>query len=424
MKIAYFDCFSGISGDMVLGSVVDAGVDPEVLSVELSKLNIDGEFCLYFEKSTKHGITGTQAIVETSENVDKDDHDHHHTHGPSRHLSDIFSIIDSSQLNPNICDTAKQIFDRLAEAEAEVHNKEKSKVHLHEVSGIDSIVDIVGSVIGLDLLGIEKVYASPLSLGRGFVRCAHGMMPVPVPGTMELLHGVPIRQTDIPKELVTPTGAAIITTVAEDFGVMPNMTLDLIGYGAGTRDLESQPNLLRICIGHKISSSNTLNRTVTKTANSEEHIHQNDDVNLRFNDNIEIIETNVDDMSPELYSYVMDKLFENGALDVYFTSILMKKGRPAIQISVLCPSNSRDVLIRVLLTETTTFGVRIYTADRVILDREEIEINTEWGPVSAKRGYLNGNLIKTVPEYEDCKSIAEENGVPLQSVFEVVHKKI
>ncbi len=424
MKIVYFDCFSGISGDMVLGAVVDAGVDPEVLTAELSKLNIDDEFRLHFEKSTKHGIVGTKANVVTIHDSHKDDHYHEHTHGPSRHLSDIFSIIDASQLEPNLCDTVKQIFDRLAEAEAKVHNKEKSKVHLHEVSGIDSIVDIVGSVIGLDLLGIEKVYASPLSLGRGFVRCAHGMMPVPVPGTMELLEGVPISQTDIPKELVTPTGAAIITTVAEGFGVMPNMTIDAIGYGAGTRDLESQPNLLRICVGKKIPSSAASNRYVSVEPNSEARISESDEVNLSFNESIEIIETNVDDMTPEIYGYVMDKLFQNGALDVFFTPILMKKGRPAVQISVLSPSDNQDVLIRVLLSETTTFGVRTYSANRVILDRDYIEINTEWGPVRAKRGYLNGILIKTVPEYEDCKSIAEEKGVPLQSVYQDVYRKI
>ncbi len=426
MKIVYFDCFSGISGDMVLGAVVDAGVDTEELTAELSKLNIDGEFRLSFEKSTKHGITGTKAVVETHDDTHQDNHNHshQHTHGPSRHLSDIIDLMDASQLQPNLCDKINHIFDRLAEAEAKVHNREKSKVHLHEVSGIDSIVDIVGSVIGLDLLGIEQVYASPLSLGRGFVRCAHGMMPVPVPGTMELLQGIPIRQTDIPKELVTPTGAAIITTVAEDFGVMPNMTIDTIGYGAGTRDLESQPNLLRICIGKKQTSSNTLNNNVTIAANSETHLTDNDEVNLSFNDNIEIIETNLDDMTPEIYGYVMEKLFENGALDVFFTPILMKKGRPAIQISVLSPSNMRDTLIRVLLTETTTFGVRVYNADRVILDRDYVEIDTEWGHVRAKRGYLNGILIKTVPEYEDCKLIAEENGIPIQSVYQAAYKKI
>jgi uncharacterized protein (TIGR00299 family) protein len=252
LKIAYFDCFSGISGDMVLGAVVDAGVDPEVLTTELAKLKIDDEFSLHFQKTTKHGISGTQAIVETAYDS-QEDHHHNHFHAPSRHLSDIFSLLDASELKTNVHDTAKQIFDRLAEAEAQVHDSDKTKVHLHEVSGIDSIVDIVGAVIGLDMLGVEEIYASPLSLGRGFVQCAHGMMPVPVPGTMGLLQGVPIRQTDIPKELVTPTGAAIITTLAKGFGVMPNMTIDKIGYGAGTRDLDMQPNLLRICVGEKFT---------------------------------------------------------------------------------------------------------------------------------------------------------------------------
>ncbi len=406
---------------MILGAVVDAGVAPEALKTELAKLNVDAEFSFHFQKAIKHGISGTQAVVEASENS-SEGHHHQHAHGPSRHLSEIFELLDASDLKTNIRDTAKQIFDRLAEAEAKVHNTDKAKVHLHEVSGIDSIVDIVGAVIGLEELGVEDVYASPLSLGRGFVKCAHGMMPVPVPGTMELLHGIPIRQTDIPKELVTPTGAAIITTLAKGFGVMPNMTIKQIGYGAGSRDLDMQPNLLRICIGEK-SSLNNINseHLVSSAENSAPATH---DTVLGFNDSIEIIETNVDDMSPEISGYVMDKLFEHGALDVFFVPILMKKGRPAIQINVLCPSNIRDLLIKVLLTETTTFGVRFYAADRVILNRDYVEINTQWGPVRAKRGYLNGDLIKTVPEYEDCRSLAEQNGVSLRSVFQEALRKI
>lgn len=408
---------------MVLGAVIDGGADPEVLIAELSKLKLGNEFNLHFQKSTKHGITGTQAIVETAEHSHQEHH-HNHSHGPSRHLSDIYNILDSSDLTVDIQNTAKEIFDRLAEAEAKVHNTEKTKVHLHEVSGIDSIVDIVGSVIGLSQLGIEEVYASPLSLGRGFVKCAHGMMPVPVPGTMELLHEVPVRQTDIPKELVTPTGAAIITTLANSFGVMPNMTINQIGYGAGTRDLDMQPNLLRICIGEKTTPKNDKKGVEHLVVSSNESISANKDSTLRTYDCIQIIETNVDDMSPEITGYVMDKLFEHGALDVFLVPILMKKGRPATQIRVLCSSDIRDLLIQVLLTETTTFGVRYYDADRVILNRDFIEINTQWGPVRAKRGYLNGELIKTVPEYEDCKSLAEKNDVSLQSVFQEAHRKI
>ena len=377
---------------MVLGALVDTGIDPDYIKTELSKLRLDEEFNLHFYKTEKHGISGTQAKVEVLEQIQESNH-HKHSHAPSRHLSDIFNLLDSSELDSTIREKSKNIFDRLAEAEAKVHNKEKADVHLHEVSGIDSIVDIVGSVIGLNKLGAEQIYASPLSLGHGFVECSHGVMPVPVPGTMELLQEVPIRQTDIPKELVTPTGAAIITTLADNFGVMPNMTMVNVGYGAGSRDLEMQPNLLRLCIG-EIST-----------------LHETDDT-------IDIIETNVDDMSPEVSGYVMEKLFDNGALDVFFVPLLMKKGRPGIQINVLCSAENRQKLIHILLTETTTFGVRYYAADRVILKREIVEIDTPWGPIRAKRGYLNGISIKTVPEYEDCKNIAEQNGVPLQTVFQ------
>lgn len=281
MKIAYFDCFSGISGDMTLGALVDSGINPDTLNAELAKLKLD-EFTLRFDKVAKHGVTGTQAIVEMTGMTDSArvhnaspveahhyhshnhsyEHNHHsHTDKPSRYLSDIFAILDNSDLEEPITDSAKQIFDRLAEAEAKVHNMPKDRVHLHEVSGVDSIVDIVGSVIGLHLLELDAIYASPLSLGDGFVRCAHGLMPVPAPGTMELLRGVPVRQTEIRKELVTPTGAAIVTSLAHGFGPMPEMIIEQIGYGAGTRNLEEQPNLLRICIGEKKTPLSTIKFT-------------------------------------------------------------------------------------------------------------------------------------------------------------------
>ena len=420
---------------MTLGALVDVGVPTEILTEGLSTLKLDAEFSLRFEKATKHGITGTRAIVEVhpahaphanshhghgqahhhehdhehhdhghTHHHDHDhenhDHEHDHDHGPTRHLSDIFKLLDDSDLDPEIRDTAKRVFDRLAEAEAKVHNMSKANVHLHEVSGIDSIVDIVGSVIGLAYLNVDAVYASPLSLGRGFVRCAHGRMPVPVPGTMELLKGVPIHQTDIPKELVTPTGAALITTLSQEFGVMPQMRLDRVGYGAGTRDLEQRPNLLRLCLGEKVSSSDS------------QTIHHHDET-----DSVDIIETNVDDMSPEITGYVTTQLFEHGALDVFLTPIFMKKNRPATQITVLCPTPRRDKLIELLLTETTTFGVRLSSADRVKLRRDFAQVKTRWGTIQAKRGYLNGTLIKTVPEYEDCKRLAEQNNVPLRQIY-------
>ena len=417
MKIAYFDCFSGISGDMTLGALVDVGIEPGALKAELSKLKLDAEFSLDFEKASKHHITGTRAIVrttettrddgnrtaESSEDADSDTHSHdhvhganhhaHHEHGPSRHLSDIFALLEGSDLQAPIIDRAKQIFDRLAEAEARVHNTSKDRIHLHEVSGIDSIVDVVGCVIGLSLLGVEEIYASPLALGGGFVRCAHGLMPVPVPGTMELLKGVAVRQTQIRKELVTPTGAAIITTLARGFGPMPEMVVHQAGYGAGTRELEEQPNLLRICLGEK------------KEGGLE-------------SDQVYLIETNLDDMSPEITGYLTELLFEKGALDVFLTSVLMKKGRPATKLSLLATPDLRESLIEVVLGETTTFGVRSHVVERSKLARDFIEVRTRWGTVRAKRGYMDGEPIKTVPEYEDCKRIAEEHSVPFRQVYE------
>ena len=417
MKIAYFDCFSGISGDMTLGALVDVGIEPGALRSELSRLKLDAEFSLDFEKASKHHITGTRAIVrtteshqgdvnrtaESSEGADAHSHSHghldethhhsHHDHAPSRHLSDIFAILEGSNLEAPIIDRAKQIFDRLAEAEAKVHNTSKDRIHLHEVSGIDSIVDIVGCVIGLNLLGIEEIYASPLALGSGFVRCAHGLMPVPVPGTMELLKGVEVRQTQIRKELVTPTGAAIITTLARGFGPMPEMAIDRVGYGAGARDLEEQPNLLRICLGEKKEDS-------------------------LGSDQVCLIETNLDDMSPEIAGYLTELLFEKGALDVFLTSILMKKGRPATKLSLLVAPDLRESLTQVVLSETTTFGVRCHFVERSKLSRDFIEVQTRWGTVRAKRGFMDGKPIKTVPEYEDCKRIAEEHGVPFRQVYE------
>ena len=423
MKIAYFDCFSGISGDMTLGALVDVGVDPGALKAELSKLKLDAEFSLDFKKASKHHITGTRAIVRMTESIQDDgnrtaessegadahshSHDHahethdhsHHEHAPSRHLSDIFAILEDNNLERAIVDRSKQVFDRLAEAEAKVHNTSKDRIHLHEVSGIDSIVDIVGCVIGLNLLGIEELYASPLALGSGFVRCAHGLMPVPVPGTMELLKGVEVRQTQIRKELVTPTGAAIITTLARGFGPMPEMVIDRVGYGAGTRELEEQPNLLRICLGEK------------KVGSLE-------------GDQVYLIETNLDDMSPEIAGYLTELLFEKGALDVFLTSILMKKGRPATKLSLLAAPDLRENLTKVVLSETTTFGVRCHLVERSKLSRDFIEVQTRWGTVRAKRGSMDGEPIKTVPEYEDCKRIAEEQSMPFRQVYEEVMRAL
>jgi len=404
-KIAYFDCFSGISGDMTLGALVDAGLDQDELKNELAKLNLGDEYTLSFTKSEKHGITGTKANVTLSHN---DEHSHedppheNHHHHEHRKLTEILELIDSSGLSQRVKETAKNVFDRLAQAEARIHNTTKDDVYLHEVSAVDSIVDIVGSAIGIKLLGIEEIFSSPLSLGGGgFVKCAHGILPVPVPATLELLKNIPVRQTSIKKELVTPTGAAIISTLAKGFGSMPEMTIEQIGYGAGGRDLAEQPNMLRIVIGEK-----------KNTAGAD----------LNSSDEITVLETNIDDMSPETYGYVMEKLFQEGALDVFFTPIFMKKNRPAIKLTVLTHSQNKEKICNCIISETTTFGVRFYETERKKLSREFVTVDTQYGEVRMKLGKLDDEVIKAMCEYEDCKRLAEENGVTIKSVYQAAEE--
>jgi uncharacterized protein (TIGR00299 family) protein len=328
-----------------------------------------------------------------------------HFHIPGRFLNDILTLIDESNLSQRIKNTTKAIFDRLATAEAKVHGATKDTVHLHEVSAVDSIVDIVGAVIGIDLLGVEEIYASPISLGSGFIRCSHGVMPVPVPGTLELLVGVPVCQTNIRKELVTPTGAAIITTLAKGFGAMPQMTIDKIGYGAGSRDLEEQPNLLRVIIGEKKEDSPL-------------SPFQREAGGCYDEDKIIVLETNIDDISSEIYGYLMEKLFPLGALDVFFTPIFMKKNRPATMLNVLVERQNLKNIIDFIIAETTTFGVRFYEVERQKLQREFMTVKTQYGDIRVKMGKVGDKVIKAVPEYEDCKKLAEANGVSVRKVYE------
>ncbi|HGE69756.1 TPA: nickel pincer cofactor biosynthesis protein LarC [Candidatus Poribacteria bacterium] len=387
-KVAYFDCFSGISGDMTLGVLVDLGLKPEVLKDELLKLNLDG-YKISFNKVQKHGITGTKVDIEL------DNHDHHHEHNHhGRHLSDIIKLISESQLNQDVKDMAEKIFTRLGEAEAKVHNVDIEKIHFHEVGAVDSILDIVGSAIGINALEIDKIYSSPLPLGQGFVKSSHGVIPVPAPATVELLRGIPAKRTEVSAELVTPTGAAIISTITDSFGPIPDMTIENIGYGAGTKDFTEQPNLLRVIIG------------------TSKDVYESDVIN--------VVETNIDDMSPQVYDLLMDKLFSIGALDVFLTPILMKKNRPAIKLTVLVESTKLQEACACILSETTTMGVRIYEANRKKLAREMTEIETEYGKVNVKLGKIGDEVIKIIPEYDNCKQLAEKNNVPIMKVHQAV----
>lgn len=376
MKIAYFDCFAGISGDMTLGALLDAGADEGRFRTELGKL--EGiEFDLQITKVVKQGIQATDVRVVTG-------HEHHH-----RNLKDITEIINSSALSETIKARAIGIFTRLAEAEGAVHGTSAEEVHFHEVGAVDAIVDIVGSAIGIELLSVEEVFASPLPMGHGFVEVAHGKIPLPAPATVELLKGVPVYDAKIEGEMVTPTGAAIIRTLATSFGEIPAMKIESIGYGAGKTEFPF-PNVLRLMIG-EVSD-------------------------LQYGQ-VSIVETNIDDMNPEFYDSVMERLFKAGALDVYLTPIYMKKNRPANLLTAICPHEKTAEVSRAILEETTTFGVRVSSASRLCLERKWETVATKYGEIRIKLGLMDGEVVTASPEYEDCRKAAEAHGVPVKQVY-------
>ena len=384
MKTAYFDCFSGISGDMIIGALIDLGLNVDFLKKELGKLNLKG-YKIESKNIVKNGISSTKFdLIEE------------HKHHGERNLKEINKIIDNSKLDNESKNTIKKIFQKIAVAEAKIHKKPIDKIHFHEIGAIDTIIDVAGAVIGLKKLGIERIYCSKLNVGTGFVEFSHGKFPAPAPATAEILKGVPIYHNNIESELVTPTGAAIITAFAEKFGEMPEMKVEKIGYGAGTKDLE-QPNVLRVFYG---------------------------ELDKMENETISIIEANIDNMNPEIYPYVIDKLMENGALDAYLTNIIMKKGRPAIKLTVLAEIKDTDKLCKIIFDETTTLGVRIFAAEKRKLDREIKTIKTKYGTVRVKISKSNNQIQNVMPEYEDCARIAKKYKIPLKKVHIIVKKLI
>ena len=379
MKIAYLDCFSGISGDMMLGALVDAGAPVEKINEAIASLGLPG--CrLVAREVRKHGFRATQVTVEYAPE---------HVH---RHLHQILAMIEAGRLSPRQKGTAGRIFTRLAEAEAKVHGSSVEQVHFHEVGAADSIADIVGTAVGCDLLGLERLHASPVPTGTGRIRIAHGEFSVPAPATAELLRGIPLAPSAIECELTTPTGAAILATLVESFGPLPAMTTQQIGYGAGQRDLEQQANVLRLLVGE----------TSDEDAGSQ----------------VCVLETNLDDISGELIGYCIGRLWEAGALDVYTTAIQMKKNRPGVKLSALCQAADVAALEAVLFEETTTLGVRRWMADRHVLPRQAHQVETPWGPVEGKIGWLTPERARFVPEFESCRRIAAERHLPLREVYE------
>lgn len=379
MKIAYFDCFSGASGDMILGSMFDAGLSPRLFKEELKKLRI-GAIRLKIKKVLKGGIFATQVIVE-GRNEKK----------PHRNLKEMVKIIDRSGLGFEVKEKSKEIFQRIASVEAKIHQKPIDEIHFHEIGGLDSIVDIVGSVWGLRQMGIDKVHVSKVNVGTGFVKCEHGTLPVPAPATLALMEGKLIYSSGVEKELLTPTGAALLTSLGSQFGQMPPMRLEKIGYGAG-RDNLPHPNLLRLIIG-----------TSTMTSGKERVV---------------VIETNIDDMNPQFYDYVMEKLLAMGVLEVFVTPVMMKKNRPATLLTVISTSEKLPSVISFLLRETTTLGLRWHEEERSWTDREIIPLQTKHGKIRFKIARWEGSVVNLSPEYEDCKRLALKKGIPLKDVFD------
>ena len=421
MRVLYFDCFSGISGDMTLGALLDLGIDHNTFLNELHKLNVTG-YSVEIKKVVKSGISGTDVNVILQDHIHEQIHiheqcnehqhsqqcghvhdseynqGHQHSHA-ERNLVDIENIINLSNLKPRVKTMSTKIFREIARAEAKVHGKNINEIHFHEVGAIDSIVDIVGACICIDLLGVERIFASELHDGKGFVRCAHGLLPVPVPAVMEMLcdSNIPLITEDTPFELVTPTGIGILKVTCSSFGKMPPISIEKVGYGMGKRET-GRFNALRAVIGT---------------------LYPHDTMP---NDEISILETNIDNMSPEILGYTMDKLLESGALDVYYTPIYMKKCRPAVMLTVMANCSDEKRMSDIIFTETSTLGVRLSRSSRYCMNRELVKVNTQYGEVRVKVASM-GDIMKYAPEYEDCRSIAVKTGLPINKVFELVNEK-
>jgi pyridinium-3,5-bisthiocarboxylic acid mononucleotide nickel chelatase len=432
MRIAYLECFSGISGDMFLGALVDAGVSPELLNHTVEALGVDAQ--LEISRVGRSGISATKVdvIVAGEKELPREEfweqakhehshghdhvhehhhgHEHEHAHGhhhehshepghkhhhPHRGLKEIREIIAKAAITPGAKAQAVRIFEALGAAEAKIHNTHIEDIHFHEVGAVDAIVDIVCASAGAEALGVDQWICSPLNVGGGTVECAHGTFPIPAPATLELLKNAPVYSGEIQKELVTPTGAAIVSVLASRFSAFPAMKIEKTGYGAGTRDFKGHPNVVRLSIGE-------IQQDPVKASGEE----------------IVVLESNVDDMSPQIFGYVMERAFATGALDVFGTPVQMKKNRPGTLLTVLCRPEDAARLRQLIFAETTTLGVRERREQRAVLLRRHECVQTQWGEVRMKLANLNGSVSNYAPEYEDCRRIAEQHHVPLKTVMQ------
>lgn len=448
MRTAYLDCFSGISGDMFLGALVDAGVSPDLLRRTVEALDIGAG--IEFSRVDRNGITGTKVdvIVEGEKDLPREvfherehkhDHEHEHNqphehshehgghthehghlpghhhehkHSHGRSLKDIRHIIAHASISAMAKQRATSIFEALGRAEAKIHNKNLETIHFHEVGSADAIVDIVCAAVGSEALGVDEWVCSPLNVGSGTVVCAHGTLPVPAPATVELLQSckAPVFSSGIQKELVTPTGAAIISILASRFGTIPSMTIEKTGYGAGYRDLPGQPNVLRLSVGEQVAAPTSSTDFSTCSATSAFPS------GLPI-ETISVLEATIDDMTAQMFGYFLERAFEAGALDAYVVPVQMKKNRPGMLLTVLARPDDRDRLARLIFAETTTIGLRVREEHRYALERKFVKVETKWGPVRMKIAALDGTDSNCAPEYEDCRRIAVEHGIPLKNVM-------
>lgn len=443
MKTLYLDIFSGISGDMFIGALLDLGVNPHKLGRELEKLKLDG-FHLHVAQDERQGIAGIKFDVhlahehdphhEHGESCDHDhaaqghhhhenpDHPHHdhaeheHSHDDSRNFATIKKLITKSKLSPWVKQKSIAVFQRIADAEGKIHGKPASEVHFHEVGAVDSIVDIVGGCIGLELLGKPRVLAAPVVEGTGWIRCAHGRFPIPAPATLAILGArrIGITQCDEPNELITPTGAALLAEFAESFAPMSGIVAEKIGFGLGTRENKTRPNVLRAVLGNQSKAQNPKSKVPSASTSSLDW----------ESDRVAVLETNLDDISGEILGSFAEAALAAGALDVFHTPIQMKKYRPGVLLSVLCAEADADKFSELMLRETTAFGVRRTIAERRKLRREFATVKTKFGSVKVKLGRLNGKVVQAAPEFEACRKLAQQKRVPVKLVFEAANKAV
>jgi hypothetical protein len=431
LKIAYFDCFSGISGDMCLGALVDAGVSLKQLLGELEKIPLNG-YEIRVRKVKRAGISATKVDVllraksvelraKSKETIVKSNNPPNPPlekggvggfEQRAKRWKDIEKIVHKSLLSKETKEKGLKVFERLFKAEAKIHGDAFENVHLHELGAVDCLVDVFGTIIGFDILEVEKIYSSPVNLGSGFIKIEHGTLPVPAPASAEILKGVPVYATDANFELTTPTGAALVKELSSEFGSLPLMNIEHTGFGAGSMNFKDRPNVLRLFVGN-----------LEKTPHYFPNLTPLYPPLLRgelkggLDQEATVIEANIDDMNPQIYEYVMEKLFKKGALDVFLTQIIMKKGRPGIRLTVLCKETEKEELIKIILTETTTIGLRFHDVARRVLRREIKLLDTEFGKVRVKFSSFGDSILKATPEYEDCKRIAKKLKIPLIEVI-------